>query len=68
MDVDNPEITVDDSELEVLPEFTPEELEEVNTEELKRDINLYEAEKNKLKGNVNMNALLDYLRKDANYK
>lgn len=68
MDVANPDLEVDDSELEFLPDLSPEEIEELNCEELKRDINLYEAEKNKLKGNVNMNALLDYLRKDANYK
>ncbi len=51
-----------------LPIYTTEQLESLNADELKRDIGILEAERNKLKGNINMNALLDYLRKDANYK
>ncbi len=51
-----------------LPIYTTEQLEAFNADELKRDIGILEAERNKLKGNINMNALLDYLRKDANYK
>ncbi len=64
------ELEDDDEEREEieLPIYTTEQLESLNADELKRDIGILEAERNKLKGNINMNALLDYLRKDANYK
>lgn len=37
-------------------------------EELKREISLLEAEKDRLKSNVNMNSLLEYWKKDVNYR
>lgn len=63
MDVDDEEDDSDD-----LPIYAAEELEQHKTEDIKRDINVLENERNKLKGNLNMNALLEYMRKDANYK
>lgn len=50
--------------IEELPRFHDEDLNSFRREELLRDITLLETECNKLKGNVNINALLDYLRKD----
>lgn len=57
-------------EFETLPTLSTEELaaNSANVEELKRTINLLEAEKDRLKANVNMNALLEYLKKDAFYR
>jgi structural maintenance of chromosome 4 len=54
--------------IEELPRFNEEDLDSFRREELLRDITLLETERNKLKGNVNMNALLDYLRKDHVYR
>eukprot|EP01034_Spumella_vulgaris_P030993 gene30993-38303_t len=58
----------DESTVDELPVLSPSELEGLDSEAIKRDVNLIEAEKNKLKSSVNMSALLDYLKKDANYK
>jgi hypothetical protein len=68
MDTEDEEDAQTDSKDTELPILTPEQLDAESADELKRDLTLLEGEKNKLKGNVNMNALLDYLRKDANYK
>lgn len=54
--------------IEELPRFLDEDLAAFRKDELQRDITLLETERNKLKGNVNMNALLDYLRKDHTYR
>lgn len=80
-------------QVEVLQQLRPEQLDlaERDVDDIKREITVLEAEKDKyviltytyvstvrltsklscpcrLKSNVNMNALLDYLRKDAAYK
>jgi structural maintenance of chromosome 4 len=54
--------------LEDLPNYTLEELEEYSKDQLVGQINLLEEERDKLKSSVNMNALMEYLRKDANYR
>eukprot|EP01039_Chlorochromonas_danica_P004811 gene4811-5275_t len=53
---------------DVLPDYSEEQLSMTDTDQVKKDISLLEAERNKLKGNVNMNALIEYLRKDALYR
>lgn len=67
MDVDEADHD-DEEDTDDLPIYPAEELVEYKSEDLKRDINVLETERNKLKGNLNMNALLEYMRKDANYK
>ncbi|KAJ1435269.1 RecF/RecN/SMC [Ochromonadaceae sp. CCMP2298] len=54
--------------LEALPVLVEEELSRLDSEELKRDINIMEAQKNKMKSSVNMSALLEYMKKDASYR
>ena len=41
---------------------------EAGLEELKRDINLLEAERDRLRDSVNLNALLDYKQKDEEFR
>lgn len=53
---------------EELPVFPAEELRLFKIDEIKRQIQLLEAERNKLKGGINMNALLEFFKKEANYK
>ncbi len=54
--------------LEELPVLSSSDLEAISVDEVKREINLLEAERNKLKGNVNMNALIDFFKKEVNYR
>lgn len=58
--------------LENLETLSENELEALKTKEkvddLKRKVSLFEAEVEKLKGSVNMTSLLDYLRRDADYR
>jgi structural maintenance of chromosome 4 len=61
------------SAADALPVLLKEQLEGYSDDrgyhnDLKKEINLLEAERDKLKGNVNMNALMEYFRKDASYK
>ena len=60
-------------EVETLPVLEPEQLEEMmrdgsKREELSGQINLLEEERDRMRGSVNMNALMEYLRKDASYR
>jgi chromosome segregation ATPase len=62
-----------DMPIEELSVMTPEELETALVDPSRKDdlsgrINLLEEERDKMKGNVNMNALMEYLRKDAGYR
>lgn len=57
-----------DHELEQLLVYEALELQNYDIEELKREINIMETMKNKMKNSVNMSALLEYMRKDASYK
>ena len=72
MKIDRPEEGVsypdDDASLEQLTVFDKDEMLQFDPEELKRDISIMESQKNKMKSSVNMNALLEYMKKDANYK
>jgi hypothetical protein len=72
MKIDRPEEGVadpdDDASLEHLTVFDKDEMLQFDPEELKRDISIMESQKNKMKSSVNMNALLEYMKKDANYK
>jgi structural maintenance of chromosome 4 len=52
----------------VLPLHSMEELRAVDQDALKREINHLEAEKRKMEGKVNMNSLIEYLKKDASYR
>lgn len=71
MKIDRPEEEAadsDDASLEHLTVFNKDEMLQFDPEELKRDISIMESQKNKMKSSVNMNALLEYMKKDANYK
>ena len=70
MKIDRPEEAADpdDASLEHLTVFGKDEMLQFDAEELKRDISIMESQKNKMKSSVNMNALLEYMKKDANYK
>ena len=64
---DNNTIETDDT-LDQLSIYDVIELKNYDAEELKRDINIIETVKNKMKTSVNMSALLEYMKKDASYK
>eukprot|EP01038_Epipyxis_sp_PR26KG_P006389 gene6389-8798_t len=67
MNVDNNDDLMD--KIERLPLFTSiEELSQFDENSVKRDINLLEAEQEKMKSKVNMTALVEYLKKDAVYR
>jgi len=68
MKIDRPEDEADDAILEHLTVFDRDSLLQFDAEELKRDISIMESQKNKMKSSVNMSALLEYMKKDANYK
>jgi len=51
-----------------LEDIAQDILIQYKADELKKELNVLEAERNKLKGNMNMNALLDYWRKDIAYR
>ena len=63
------QLTIDE-----LPLLTPHELEthllhlSTTIDTLSGEINILEEERDKMKGNVNMSALMEYLRKDASYR
>lgn len=62
-----------DLEVDELPVLDAEKLEELVHDKRHRDeltgrITLLEEERDKMKGSVNMNALMEYLRKDASYR
>ena len=61
---------VNDDDIETLPVLTAHILDAAlgDIEEIKREINVLEAAREKLKKDVNMSALLEYLKKDAMYK
>lgn len=63
MDVDEPA-----DEVEELPDYTAEQLDVLDTDALKKDISVLEAESRRLKDTVSMAALMEYLRKDAAYR
>jgi structural maintenance of chromosome 4 len=64
---------IDTSTVESLPVLPTEQLhvyasDASYVEDLKKTIATLEVEKERLRGNVNMNALMEYLRKDAHYR
>lgn len=68
-----PEAMQADLEVDELPVLDAEKLEELVHDKRHRDeltgrITLLEEERDKMKGSVNMNALMEYLRKDAGYR
>ena len=59
-----------ESEVETLPTLSPERLAAIasDVDELKHEIHILEAERERLKAHVNMGALLEYMKKDAFYR
>lgn len=51
-----------------LPVFSVEQLASQSVEDAEEEINDLEEKKNKLKSSVNMNALIDYFKKEVNYR
>lgn len=65
MDVEN-----DDNGIESLQVLRPDQLAVARNDidEIKREINVLESEVEKMKKDVNMSALIEYMKKDAQYK
>jgi structural maintenance of chromosome 4 len=64
---------IDTSTIDTLPVLAEEQLKAHSSdvsfvEDVKKTISQLETEREKLRGNVNMNALMEYLRKDAHYR
>lgn len=58
----------DNSQLDHLPTLTEDALSALDTDQLKKEINILEAERNKLKSVANIHAYIEYMKKDGVYK
>ena len=67
---DKMDVEDDESSLESLQVLRPDQLAvaRLDVDEIKREINVLESEVEKMKKDVNMSALIEYMKKDAQYK